>query len=371
MLPNRIAELAIIASLVASCGTSDPVTLQPDPPPLQRAASFQDALNRWASRAGHWGVQATIILPDGSEWSGVAGIAGSSPLDAGSLIRIASITKTMTAAIALQLVQQERLSLDDTVGTWIRGFPNIPGRITLRQLMNHTSGLANYTASPVLSTAIAAAPTRVVPVAELLSYIGPPSFAPGTRTEYTNSSILVLGRILEELTGKHIVTLYHERLWDPLGLKEIFLPGYEDAPAPTATTRIGAAWVDPMQRIGSLSAGHAAFGLLSNARTVARWGRALFTGSLLNPTMQGAMRTLVPAAGNIPGESGAGLGIRAYNYHGRLQLGHSGGSAEGSSLLLYDVTTRITVAVVMNQGAGADHFALAPELLALASAQSP
>lgn len=310
-------------------------------------------------------------MPNGSEWSGVAGVAGATNLKPGDLIRIASITKTMTAALALQLVHEERLSLDDTIGTWLRGVANIPGRITLRQLMNHTSGLANYTASPALSAAISADPGRVIPVSELLSYIGPPAFAPGARTEYTNSSILVLGHILEQVTGKPVTTLYHERLWDPMGLKEIFLPGHESAPVPMADVRVASGWVNPAQRMASLSAGHAAFGLMSNAQTVARWGRALFTGTVLSATMQGAMRTLVPAAGNIPGESGAGLGIRAYTYHGRQQLGHSGGSPEGSSLLLYDVTTGITVAVVMNQGSGAAHFVLAPELLALATSPAP
>ena len=118
-----------------------------------------------------------------------------------------------------------------------------------------------------------------------------------------------------------------------------------------------------------LSVGHGAFGLLSNASTVARWGHALFRGGVVSDEMQAAMRTLVPAAGNIPGEAGAGLGIRSYEYLGRTQFGHSGGSAFGSSLMLYDPATGVTVAVIMNQGQGAEHFALAPTLLEIASSR--
>jgi len=83
--------------------------------------------------------------------------------------------------------------------------------------------------------------------------------------------------------------------------------------------------------------------------------------------MQTQMRRLVPAAGNIPGETGAGLGIRSYQYLGRIQYGHSGGSSFGSSLLLFDPESGVTVVVAMNQRGGADHFVLAPRLLELAT----
>jgi CubicO group peptidase (beta-lactamase class C family) len=99
---------------------------------------------------------------------------------------------------------------------------------------------------------------------------------------------------------------------------------------------------------------------------VARWGHELFTGSVISERRQQEMRTLVAAA--IPGESGAGLGIRGYSYLGRREYGHSGGATYGSSLLLYDPDAGVTVAVLMNQGRGADGFTLAPTLLGIAIA---
>jgi CubicO group peptidase (beta-lactamase class C family) len=125
--------------------------------------------------------------------------------------------------------------------------------------------------------------------------------------------------------------------------------------------------IDPLAQMSVLSIGHSAFGLLASARDVARWGHALFTAGVISPEMQSAMRELVPAAGSIPGESGVGLGIRSYRYLDRVQYGHSGGAAYGSSLLIHDPAAGVTVVVLMNQGQGAEHFELAPRLLQIAA----
>jgi D-alanyl-D-alanine carboxypeptidase len=108
---------------------------------------------------------------------------------------------------------------------------------------------------------------------------------------------------------------------------------------------------------------YGAAGAMATAESVARWGHALFTGTVISDSLQRAMRTLVPAAGNIPGESGAGLGIRAYNYLGRTQYGHSGGSGYGTSLMVHDPQSGVTIAVIMSQGLDAGHFELMPTLL--------
>ncbi len=328
------------------------------------ARQLQERLDEWAGGVGHHGVSAAVILADGSEWSGVAGRDGvNSTLGSGQLISIASITKTMTAAVILQLADEKALSLDDPISRWLAPRANVPGDITIRQLLNHTNGLDNYSAANGLTQAIAADPMHVFTADELLSFLRPPLFEPGTRTQYTNTSFVLLGQIAERVTGRSIVSLYHTRLWRPLRLTEIFLPGHEATPGPVANVLNGSSIVDPLSHPARLSAGNAAYGLFANARTVARWGHALYSKRVISSLMQQEMRTMVSAAGNIPGETGSGLGLRGYAYLGRTQIGHSGGSPFGSSLLLYDLAARTTVAVVMNQGSGADHFVLAPELL--------
>jgi D-alanyl-D-alanine carboxypeptidase len=367
-LSSRGAAACALAGLVAGCAASLGDESTGAAAPLTREAAFDAALDRWAAAPGHEGVSASVILGDGTQWTGAAGnVGGSEPLREEHLIWIASITKTMTGAIVLQLAGESRLALDDPLGRWLAPRANVDPSITLRQLLNHTNGLDNYTASAALGRAIAADPAHVFTGDELLAFLGPPRFAPGARTEYTNTSFVLLGLVAEAVAGRPLVELYHERLWDPLRLGEIFLPGHEAPPGPVARALGANGIVSPLDQMALLSTGHYAWGLMSNARTIARWGRALFAGEVISPAMQAEMRTLVPAAGNIPGESGAGLGIRAYAYLGRTQLGHSGGAPLGSSLLLHDPTSGVTLAVLMNQGQNAGHFLLAPELLEIAA----
>lgn len=368
MALRRVAVLFVAILAVIQCSRpsaqSPPTAPAEVPPDVARA--FGDAIGAWAAEPGHRGVSASVILANGAQWSGAAGYAGDERLRDDHLIVIASITKTMTGAVILQLVDEGILRLDDPIDRWLAPRRNVDRAITIRQLLNHTNGLANYTGTAALGAVIAADPARVFTPDELLAFVGPPRFAPGAGTEYTNTAFLLLGLIAEQAAGRSIVELYRRRLWEPLAMAEIFLPGFEEPPSAVATAYSGATTIAPLERMSLISIGHSAFGLLSNARTVARWGHALFHGNVISAEMQAAMRTLVPAAGNIPGESGAGLGIRAYQYFDRLQYGHSGGATTGSSLLLHDPESGVTVAVIMNQGGGAQHFELAPRLLEIA-----
>jgi len=340
--------------------------------PEDLSSRLQRALDNWAELGFHYGVSAAVILNDGSEWVGASGTeAMGSRLQPDHLIWIASITKTMTGAVIMRLAQDDWLGLDDPISRWLPDLTNIDPEITVRQLLNHTNGLENYTKSPELWARVNADRAHVFRAEELIAHVGPAAFPPGARTQYTNTSFVLLGLIAERVTGRSMVELYHEELWEPLGLDQIFLPGFGPPPAPVATawrlTRESTESMTPLEEMSSISTGSYAYGLFSDARTVARWGRELFAGELLGDDMRNEMLEFVPAAGNIPGESGAGLAIRKYDFFGRVQWGHSGGSPLGSSLLIHDPESQITVAVLMNQGARSDHFRLAPELLEIAA----
>ncbi len=333
------------------------------------AAAFQAAIDEWAAGVGHYGVSASVILADGSRWDGAAGRAGADTwLTPDHRIPLASITKTVTGAVVLTLVDEGIVRLDDPVGRWLEPLTHVDGAITVRQLLNHTNGLANYPDSRALQLDVAADFTRVFSARELLAYLGPPVALPGTQTQYTNTAFLLLGLIAEAATGRSIVDLYQQRLWAPLDIREIFLPGYEEPSHPVASSLNGSGLLlEPLTRLAQLTTGHSAAGLIGTARDVARWGRALFAGRVISDELQAAMRELVPAAGNIPGESGAGLGIRGYTFFDRQQYGHSGGGGFCSSLLIFDPETGVTVVVIMNQAIGAQHFQLAPRLLEIAT----
>ncbi|AXT20415.1 class A beta-lactamase-related serine hydrolase [Flavobacteriaceae bacterium AU392] len=340
--------------------------------PSQLATDLQFELDNWAKDSNHIGVSASVILKDGSQWTGTSGISAlGKDLKEDELIWIASITKTITGAIILKLYEENKLSLNDSIAQWLPVMKNIDPKITIKQLLNHTNGLSNYTRNPKLSKDIQNDSTHIFTANELMSYVGPKEFDAGEKTQYTNTAFVLLGMIAESVTKKTIYVLYKEMIWEPLGLTDIFLPGYESTENSVAT-----AWlrlsdkfepIEPLNNMSLLSIGYSAFGLLSNTKTIAKWGHTLFRDYFINESTYEEMLTFVPAAGNIYGESGAGLGIRKYNFLNREQYGHSGGSPLGSSLMLYDPTSEITVVVIMNQGRNAQHFQLAPKLLEVSS----
>lgn len=347
------------------------VQAQPAPAPAVPQATveaLEGALHAWLAAPDHIGVSAAVILPDGARWEAAVGAASpGEALTTDHRMPIASITKTMTAGVILTLVDEGVIRLDDLIGRWLEPHRNVDARITVRHLLTHSAGLANVADSTALQRAAAADHARVFTAEELLSYLAPPVAPPGVRTQYTNTASVLLALVAERATGRPLVELYHQRLWDPLELRDVYFPGYEEPTQPVAWSFGTIGWFRSVTRISQLTAGHAAGALIATARDVATWGHALFAGSVVSAELQAAMRELRPAAGNIPGESGVGLGIRGYGFFDRVQYGHSGGGGFNSSLLLYDPESAVTVVVLMNQALNASHFELAPRLLAIAA----
>jgi D-alanyl-D-alanine carboxypeptidase len=317
-------------------------------------------------------VSAAVILADGSTWEGTAGPARTGEaLQPHHQLVIASITKTVTSALVLQLAEEGRLGLDDSVGRWLGELRNVAPQITLRQLLNHTSGVANYTTHPAFAAALAADRSHVFTPRELLDrFVGTPDFAPGQGTLYSNTGFLLLGLVAEAASGQPIANEFRLRFWNPLGLEEVFLPIAEPARGIVANAWMSASGglreVDPLANPAALSARGVAWGLIASAGNVARWGRALFAGDVLGAEMRLEMLQFVPAAGNIAPETGSGLGVRRYLYDGREIWGHSGGAPDGASLLAHDPLSGITIAVIANQDQGTlglAHFLLAGRLL--------
>ena len=376
MRGSRGSSLLAALALDAGCGASDSVT---SPTAGARAAppsTPAEALQAWIAEPGHVGVSAAVIQSDGSLWTGTAGLARTGePLRPEHQIAMGSITKTLTGALVLQLSQEGRLRLDDSVGTWLGALDDVPPQISLRQLLNHTCGLGNYSLHPAFEPTLLADPARRYAPREVLAlFLPPPRFAPGARTEYTNTSFLLLGLVAEAAGGRGVAAAWRERFWGPLALEEAFLPADEAARGSVANAWVGTSAAtmretEPLRNVAGFSARWAAFGLLASPRAVARWGRALFAGQVLEPATRQQMLQFVPPEGTITVESGCGLGVRRYAYGGREQWGHSGASPEGSSIFLFEPSSGITVAVAMNQSPAthaSSHFALAGDLLRLA-----
>jgi D-alanyl-D-alanine carboxypeptidase len=164
---------------------------------------------------GVWGPQGTYVSA-----MGVSDLATNAPIESDMQFKIASQTKSFTANLILQLIGEGKVGLDDHISKWIHGVPN-GDRITIRQLLNHTSGLADAFTDPSVQSL---APKGCT-VEQLLTIEAkfPPVAEPGAKWSYSNYGYNLLGRVVELVEGQDLATVLKKRITDPLGLTRTYL----------------------------------------------------------------------------------------------------------------------------------------------------
>ena len=256
--------------------------------------------------------------------SGVADLDSRQPVDGNGFFRIGSNTKTFLSVVVLQLVAEHWLSLDDTVGHWlpgvVHGNGNDGGTITVRELLQHTSGLHNYTddlqAQITSPEAYRQLEFRRFSRPDLLdiALAHRPDNAPGAAWNYSNTNYILLGMIIEKVAHDSWENQVTRRIIVPLGLRHTYAPGTSTRlPAPHAT---GYLIFDKNTRIDTtaenMSWAGSAGALISTAADLTRFWSAIGRGALLGPAQTREMRQTVPATGgdsaSVPG-SRYGLGI--------------------------------------------------------------
>jgi D-alanyl-D-alanine carboxypeptidase len=262
-------------------------------------------------------------------WRGASGVAevGTDRLvDPEGWFRIGSVTKTYTAAVVLSLVSDGLVGLDDSCERWFPGV--VPGGdgITVRQLLNHTSGLYNYTddlpepKQIVLDRYNHWEPQRAIGMATAHD----PLFAPGSSWSYSNTNYILLGLLIEVATGSSYAEAIRARVLEPLGLRQTIVPGDEvTLPEPHAHgyLPVDGELVDLAEF--NASKAWAAGEIVSTAQDLNRFYAALLTGELLRPAELEAMLTTVDTG---DGGGGYGLGIgRVELPDGLVVWGHTGG----------------------------------------------
>ncbi len=248
------------------------------------------------------------------------------PMEPGTRVRAGSVTKTFTAVVALQLVAEGRLSLEDTVEHWLPGVLPDGWRITIRELMNHTSGIFNYTRDPFVRSTWGT--DNVPSPAELVAIAAgyPLDFEPGTGWRYSSTGYQVLGLIIEKATGRSLRDELAARIFRPLHLRATDLVPGRDIPGPHGQGYY-VYFEDPRIDVTRTTFGSWADGaIVSNAFDLARFYRALFRGELLDPQMMRALKTTVETGGFPDGER-AGLGIFRTHLSCGWTWEHSGGVA--------------------------------------------
>ena len=338
------------------------------------AEALQWALEDALPATGSFGVSASVILPDGREWIGTTGWARpDARLRPAAQTAPGSIAKSAAGALLLTVIDDGLAGLDDTLGDLLPAFPNVSPDATLRQILNNSSGIANYPAHPSFGSAVSSDTSRLWTHEDLMqSFVGPAEFTPGLRYKSSNTGFILALMVAASLAGDDHRTLMRKRVFEPLGLDAgMHMPPWEPSP-PEA---VAGWWVDgngklvdfvPFLSTSLLSA--RGIGLMASSSTMAHFFRAFVDGNLLSPALRSEALTAIPDDGLIPGQDGAGLGLRRYSYLGGRQWGHSGAVSNGSGIVFHDVDLDVTVAVMFNAHPAAHqnvHFTLAPELLRL------
>ncbi|MFP8959565.1 serine hydrolase domain-containing protein [Streptomyces nanhaiensis] len=322
----RRAPAALLAALLAALVPAQ-AEAAPGHRPDPRAGSLQEGADALRD-AGVTGVSVRLDAHGGvrTARSGVGDPRTGRPVPANGYLRIGSATKTFTATVVLQLAGEGRLSLDDTVERWlpgtVRGSGNDGRRITLRRLLQHTSGIPDYAATEeTVPDPTAAgyrehrwtARTSEERVAVAMAY--PPTSKPGGPMEYSNTNYVLAGMVIEAVTGRTWEEEVRSRILRPLRLTRTTAPGDDPfLPRPHARNHQQFAPDGPMTdtTVAYLPFdGDADGGMISTARDVNRFFAALLRGELLAPAQLAEMRRTVPVPdghGSPPGTR-YGLGL--------------------------------------------------------------
>lgn len=315
------------AVLGAVTGPSATGTAAAAPAPLAPAAgdALAGVLDRtvaeWRERWGVPGVTVGVLVPGVAEWHGAAGADTATGLAsrADDHFDIGSITKTFTGTIVLELAAEGRIDLDAPLPR-LTAVPSFPydRKITVRQLLSHRTGIVNYRDTPTF----AAAPNAIdTPIEALEASLREPlQFTPGTKVAYSSSNYLVLGFLVEQVTGQTFDQLLRTRVLDPAGLVDL-VHRPPEAQAPNFSTG----------------------GVVTTTATLLRWAVALYRDHVvLDDAELAAMRDI---------DTETGLGVASYGYcpctvgpdgvsHWRW-IGHSGGTSQ----LVYSEVDDLAIAL--------------------------
>ncbi|WP_411151837.1 serine hydrolase domain-containing protein [Streptomyces sp. A30] len=289
--------------------------------------------------------------------AGVADLATGRPPRTDDHMRIASTAKAFSGAVALTLVDRHALRLNDTLRKRLPRLPRAWGSVTLRQLLNHTSGLPDYTDDPAFLEEVIADPRHRFNSRRLLDYVAdePLRFRPGSQYRYSNSDNIAVALMAEAVTGTPYEQLLRELVYEPLRLRDTSLPqgyrlpepylhGYDVSPPPPP---------EDVSELLSASGVWASGGIVSTPADMTRFIRGYAGGALYGKGVVRAQRRWIDGASEPagPGRNSAGLAIFRYATRCGVVLGHTGNipgytqliaaTPDGSRSLTFSVTTQI------------------------------
>ena len=315
------------------------------PPTPAEFARYAETRLADAYRADGPGAAVLVMRGDEVLYRGARGradVAAGVPLKPSDRFRIASVTKQLSAVGLLTLVDAGKISLDDPLSKYLPTYPGGAG-ITIGQLLNHTSGIKDYTAIP---GTFEGPIRRHVTTEQLIDYFKNEAvdFAPGERWGYSNSGYVLVGAVIEAVSGQPWHVYLDQALFKPLGMNDT---GY-GAETAVVLRQVNGYVTNrgfptfPLQL--SMTQPHAAGALVSTVDDLARWSRALHGDQVLEPETYARMITPVGEATTFD----SGYGVFTSTVRGRPALWHDGAIAGFGSYLLHMPGADITVAVLNN-----------------------
>lgn len=363
-----IAVIPTVALAAVGCRTRAPLPAAPASPALAPLrARLQAVLDSMHSGSGYPGISIGVAGPSGSLGvaTGLADTARREPLTPRHLLLQGSVGKTYAAALALQLVAEGKLDLDAPISrylgeeSWFARLPNAQ-RIRVRHLMNHTSGLVRYEFGEAFTAALSAQPDRTWRPEELVAFIfdQPAPFAPGEGWEYSDTNYIVLGMILEKVSGRRVYDEVERRFLRPLALTRTVpsdrrrIPGLAQGYAGPKNPFGGAdAMILPDGRFAiNPQFEWTGGGMASSSEDLARWGFALYGGRVLRSSELALMLQGVPAPLGPQGTT-YGLGAIVRPLPIGTSWGHSGFFPGYLTEMMYFPAERWAVAVQVNTSA--------------------
>ena len=279
---------------------------------------------------------------------GLGDIRNGHPIVVQDRFRVGSLTKTFTVTVVLQLVDEGRLSLDTTLDGFLPQVPNA-SRITIRHLAGNTSGIYDYRDDPALQAAVYSQPTQPWAPEELVA-VGvahSPVFEPGARYEYSNTNFVILGMIVEAITGASIADEIQARILAPLGLSRTSYPSNNTIPEPYShgyndvMNNGMLADVSPLHPSVAAAAG----AMISDIDDLKAWVEVLVRGDLLSPAMQQQRFSWIPT-----GDPFLSYGLGLYNDGG--YVGHYGEIPGYNAAAFAELGSGTEVVILLNRDGG-------------------
>jgi D-alanyl-D-alanine carboxypeptidase len=330
----RARHLIVCLLLVVLAVQATGLYAQEDFPP-ETVDQIQAALDKQVEAANTVGITLLIDSPAGTfaGASGYADLENEVPLQPDDAFRIGSITKMFTSTVILQLAEEGLLSTDDTLAEWLPDI-TVPNndRITLRHLMNHTSGIPNYTDDEDLIEQYLANPTdpqeTETVMVDWLNALDTARFEPGEDWSYSNTNYILLGMVIETATGSTAAEQYRSRIFEPLGLAHTYLGDAEPA-----TVELVQGYISENEKWTNTTAWNVrwawtAGGLVSTPSDLAIFIRALFAGELF--AQPDTLAVMLDTTGTGGRRYGLGIGyippaILGLGSMAEAAWGHDGG----------------------------------------------